>query len=515
MPRRKLIRDSFGFAVAQYLVRATLMLRGLIAARLLGPQAFGAWNALQIMLDYGSFATAGTQQGLDQMVPARIVSGDTEGSLRLKRAALANILTLTLLFATACLFWVTSGSSRVLDAWGVTGVALGLVCVLSVNVAYYLLSILRSHDRMHSVSQWFMVQSLVGALLGLGSIPWLGMWGLLAGWLTGCVVSLAHVMREARGLAPFRPRFAAESLQLVAVGFPMFVHAASSLAMRSLDRIIILRYLGTESLGHYSLSVMALTLLLYLPDSIAYVLYPRLLHRFSQEGGDPAAIGDRVRRVLQVMAVLVPLLSGIAFLWARELVTLVLPRFLPGVSAMRILCFGAGALAITNLSSLVLMTVGKRMWLVPAAVCSVALGAALELYAAQAGHGMAGVAMATFVTFMASATLLLALALRGVGTPWPAAAGAIVRMLMPIPLAIVLAWSCDQFLPGAGDPRLGIKLLRLVTGSLVFAGVYLVLASPLARGVGLQGLIAEMDPPVIGPLLRRLGWIGPSAGEPR
>ncbi len=508
MPRRQLIKDSFAFAVAQYFVRAALMMRGLIAARLLGPQAFGAWNALQIMLDYGSFASAGTQQGLDQMVPARLVAQDDEGARRLKRAAIANILTLTLLFAAACLFWVTTGSSRVLDAWGVVGVALALVCVLCVNIAYYLLSILRSHDRMNSVSQWFMIQSLIGALLGLGLIPWVGMWGLLIGWLLGCIVSLVHVIRESRSIAPLSPRFARESVQIVIVGFPMFVHAASSLVMRSLDRIIILRYLGTESLGHYSLSVMALTLLLYLPDSIAYVIYPRLLQRFSQEGGDPAAIGDRVRRVLQVMAVLVPLLSGIAYLWGRELVALALPRFLPGVSAMRILCFGASALAIANLSSIVLMTVGKRLWLVPAAIFSVVMGVGLELYAIQAGFGMDGVAMATFTAFVMSGSLLLILALRAVGGAWAQVVSTSLLILLPIPLAIALAWGCDRLMPFAGSAQLELRLLRVVLGSLAFAGSYLVLASPLARGVGLQGLIAEMDPPIIGPLLRRLGWVG-------
>lgn len=508
MPRRKLIKDSFGFALAQYLVRAALMLRGLIAARLLGPQAFGAWNALQIMLDYGSFASAGTQQGLDQMVPARLVARDEAATRRLKQAALANILVLTLLFAAACLVWATAGSSRVLDAWGVWGVALGLACVLCVNLAYYMLSILRSHDRMSSVSQWFMVQSLIGALLGLGLIPWIGMWGLLIGWFTGCVVSLVQVIRESRGVAPLVPRFAAESLQLILIGFPMFVQAGSMLVMRSLDRIIILRYLGTEGLGHYSLSVMVLTFLLYLPDSIAYVVYPRLLHRFSQEGGRPEAIGDRVRRVMQVMAVFVPLLSGLAFLWARDGVAFALPRFLPGVSAMRILCFGAGALAIANLSSLVLMTVGRRMWLVPAALFSVALGAALELGAAQAGYGMEGVALATFATFVISGTLLLVLALASVGMRSRAIAGLALRILMPIPIAVGLAWVCDHGMPFAGDARPAFRLGRMAAGSLVFAGLYLVAASPFARGAGLQGLIAELDPPVIGPLLRRLGWLG-------
>ena len=73
-PKHKFTRDSLGLAFTQYLVRAMSMGRGFVAAKLLDPMAFGAWNALQLMMDYGALAPLGTQQGLDQMVPARLVS---------------------------------------------------------------------------------------------------------------------------------------------------------------------------------------------------------------------------------------------------------------------------------------------------------------------------------------------------------------------------------------------------------------------------------------------------------
>ena len=89
MPPRQpqFTRDSLGLAFTQYLVRAMSMARGFVAAKLLDPMAFGAWNALQLMMDYGALAPLGTQQGLDQMVPARLVEGDPRRVKRLKQAA--------------------------------------------------------------------------------------------------------------------------------------------------------------------------------------------------------------------------------------------------------------------------------------------------------------------------------------------------------------------------------------------------------------------------------------------
>jgi len=112
-PRRhQFTRDSLGLAFTQYLVRAMSMARGFVAAKLLDPMAFGAWNALQLMMDYGALAPLGTQQGLDQMVPARLVEGDARRVARLKRAALFNVVALTLVFAALGLTWASVGSSR-------------------------------------------------------------------------------------------------------------------------------------------------------------------------------------------------------------------------------------------------------------------------------------------------------------------------------------------------------------------------------------------------------------------
>ena len=88
MHPRKFIRDSVGFATSQYLVRFLNLVRGLVAARLLGPGPYGAWSAIQLLFDYGGCAPIGTYQGLDRVIPARIVDGDAHRLDRAKRRAL-------------------------------------------------------------------------------------------------------------------------------------------------------------------------------------------------------------------------------------------------------------------------------------------------------------------------------------------------------------------------------------------------------------------------------------------
>src|SRR5260221_7185502 len=92
MHPRKIIRDFAGYAGSQYVVRVLLVMRGVVAARLLGPAAWGAWNGLSLFLEYGLQSQLGTLQGLDQAVPPRIVAGDAAALVRVKRAGVFNVL---------------------------------------------------------------------------------------------------------------------------------------------------------------------------------------------------------------------------------------------------------------------------------------------------------------------------------------------------------------------------------------------------------------------------------------
>src|ERR1051325_5903655 len=480
-------RDSLGLAFTQYLVRAMSMARGFVAAKMLDPLAFGAWNALQLMMDYGGLAPLGTQQGLDQLVPARLVEGDPRRVSRLKQAALFNVVALTLTFAALGLVWASVGTSRMRAAWHLSGIGIALLCVMFVNVANVGTSILRSHGDIGGLTRWFVLQGLIGSGLGLTLMVWMGRWGLLWGWFAGCLVALLFVVRRGRRVFPLLPapalesldllqvgiplyvfsassivmrnldrivvlRFlgrralpllaapALESLDLLQVGIPLYVFSASSIVMRNLDRIVVLRFLGTQALGYYGLSVNVLTLLMAIPDSLTYVSYPQLVKRYSEAGRGPRAIQERVDRLVRGVAVGLPLVAGLCALWAPELVHVLLPKYDPCVDALRVLAFGATGIALSSFASIVLMTVGRRIILVPAAVFLTALSGGLQMLSLRWNGGLTGVAAASASAYLVSGAVLLALAAAGLGRPFGHILALIARCLLPTALGTLLVW---------------------------------------------------------------------------
>ena len=502
--RRKLTRDSLGLALTQYLVRAVSMARSFVAAKVLDPGAFGAWNALQLMMDYGSLAPLGTQQGLDQLVPARIVEGDAERTRRLKRAALFNVVALTLLFATLALAWSAVGSSRMRANWHLYGLALAFACVMFVNLSNLGTSILRSYGDIGGMSRWFVLQGLIGSGLGLGLMVWFGRWGLLWGWIAGCLVAFVFVMIRGRKVIPLTPSPATESLDLLQVGIPLYVFSASALVMRNLDRIVVLRFLGTQALGYYGLSVNVLTLLMAVPDSLAYVSYPQLVKRFTEAAEDPAAIRGRVERLVRGVAVGVPLAAALCAIWARDLVHAVLPRYDACVSPLRVLAFGATGLALSSFASIVLMTVGRRVILVPAAVFLSALSGGLQLLSLRWNGGLTGIAAAATTAYLLSGSVLLSLAAAGVGYAFADGLALIARCLAPTGIAVLLTWGLGRWVLHEAAPLTLERFALLLGASLAMVAGYLLLVWPFARGIGFRGLVTESGLPILSPLLKAI-----------
>ena len=496
MQLRRFLRDAAGFTGTQYVVRLLLMVRGVLAARWLGPGAYGAWSAIQLVIDYGIQTSLGTLQGLDQTVPGAIVDGDRRRQDRIARAALFNLTAFGLLFGLIVVAYFARGEGQIRSAWGIGGVAVAAACALLTNVGSWNTSLLRSHGNIGAVSGWFVIQGVVGSVVGVALIPLSGAWGLLWGWLLGTAMALFYVRRQARGLPAPLPAPSAESLRLLSIGFPMFVSAAITFVMRTLDRVIILRFLGNEALGYYSLAVVALGFLLYLPDSIAYVLYPNLLRRFREAGEDPAALRGPVERSMRVLALTMPALCGIAYLAADDAVLWLLPRFREGVPPLRILCFGAAALGLASVGSILLMTLRRQVVLVPVAVAAAVLGAGSMIGVIHAGYGIRGVAWASLATYAFHSGALLAAAYATLTGSVAQGLLRVARELLPVAVAIPIAWACNTLLPGAHATGL-LAVARLAAGVVLFVVAYAIAMLPLARGIGLRQVAREAPLPFL------------------
>jgi O-antigen/teichoic acid export membrane protein len=479
---RKFVRDSLSVALSQYLARAVILARGLVAARALGPRGFGGWNALSLIFDYGSYASFGALQGLDLRLPAPAAEGDAARARRLMAAAWSVVLAGGALFGAGLALYLATGG-KAFSALPGAGLPLLMLAAALLQLAFqYVTSSLRAHGFFHAVSAGYAVQAVLGGGLGLALVWPYGAWGLLAGWIAGTLTALAWMWRA--GVAvPLVPAHLREGLSLAGAGVPIFGYFAATLVMRSVDRLALVRYAGAEPLGLYSLGLMAAGLLLHLPEAAAYVLFPRIAAAFHGAGDRERARTDALK-THRSLAVIIPLLAGLGVVWAGPIVTLLLPAYRGGLAALRILSLGAIMLSAATMPGYYLLAAGRQRLLMAVGALAALVNATLVFSVAARDPRPEAVAAAASTGYFLFAVAAMVLAARA----WFESAGA--RVWLVAATVIPAVWG-----GGAAFVLCALGFGDSWAGALWRTAVLLIAYTPvlawLGRGAGLATLARE------------------------
>jgi O-antigen/teichoic acid export membrane protein len=478
---RGFVRDSLGLALSQYLSRALLLARGVASAAALGPTGFGGWNALNLILDYGAYASLGAIQGLDLRLPAAASRGDVQRARRVQQGAWLATLIGGALFAVAVSLQLASGTWLESSGWGWGAPLLMLAATfLQLGILYHAAS-LRAFGDFGAVSSGLALQALVGGGIGIATVWTAGVWGLLWGWLAGGLLAIVW-MRRSPQRPPLAPRGAGEGVSLAVAGLPMFAFFALTMVLRSLDRIALVRFGGNDSLGLYSLGLIASGLVLYLPEAAAAVLFPRVA---AAVGGarDPEETRRQVLRAQRSMSVLLPLVVGPGVLWAPVIVTRLLPSFTDGLASLRVLSVAALVMSMATLPSYYLLALGRGRSLVVAALGAVVVAAVAIFVVTASDPRPVVVAWAATAGYAAFSIVMLAMAWRRLASPGRERAGLVAGTLLPTLGAALLL----LFLSRIPDPT----VIGAAWRSVAFLGAYAPVAVAFGRRLGIGGALKE------------------------
>jgi O-antigen/teichoic acid export membrane protein len=473
------IRDSTAVASSQYLARAVLLVRGIVTAAALGPFGYGGWNALNLIFDYGSYASAGAIQGLDLTLPAAVERGERERARRLMAGAWSVAIAGGCAFAVGLAVYLGAGG-RAFAAVPGADLPFLMLGVASFQLAYqYGGSSLRAHGRIQSASLANAVQAVVGGGLGIALVWAYGIRGVLWGWIAGSALGWFMLRRGGREI-PWRPGSPPAGLELMRTGLPMFAFFLATLLLRSVDRLALLHYASPEALGLYSLGLMAASMITYLPEAAAYVLLPRLASA-ALGARDPARTREEAVRVQRALTLFLPPLVGIGVVLAEPVVTRLLPAYRAGLPALTFLAIGALMLSAGTIPAYALLAAGGRGRLLAIGFGGAVFNAVLtfgvasraprpEAVALAAGAGFTLVSLAmvlaasrqwcesvaargrllagSFIPAVWGALLTLAVCRFGEGTAWAVALGRAAVLLVGYAPAL-LAFGHGL---GGGDP---------------------------------------------------------------
>ena len=177
---------------------------------------------------------------------------------------------------------------------------------------------------------------------------WLaGLWGLLGA--IGLMSAFNVVYLHARD--PLRLGWAWDGAivrRLLRVGLPILANSAALAALMSLDRVLILAIDpdGAEAAGFYAIALMGTGWTLDLAGRIASVMYPYFQTTLGRTR-DPFAVARQAARAVEAMAVPLAAGSAVAYVVGPTFLGLLVPRYAPGLEALRPLLPGTLLLGLT------------------------------------------------------------------------------------------------------------------------------------------------------------------------
>ncbi len=392
------------FAFSTVLLQISRFGVNLVAARWLGPAAYGLWNSFTLALTYAPVLTLGTINAMNREVPLLMGKGDQVTAQRAIQVTFAVSLATSLLTGLAA---IILGLSQRDSPMGRAVILLGLL-LMAQQVYLYLQLWLKCNIRFSAMSNQQIIYAVVYPLVVL---PTTALWGL-NGFVVGQAIVVMGVSTWIIVLlkAPVSVGFDWQIfLNLVKIGLPIMAAGTLYGLLTTIDRWVTLTYLGLESLGHYSLAIMASSMLGVLPMAISQQMYPRMARRFGETGNARALQSMVVRQSLFGSGVTI-LVMGVVYSGLPWVVNLFLQDYTAGVEPARILLIGLACVPLAGGVANFLNTAGKQNYYLVVQGIGTLLNLVLEVIFVKAGMGLSGVALGASL-----ALVLYTLMLLGVG----------------------------------------------------------------------------------------------------
>ena len=390
------VRDSLIVTIGGQLERAIGTLTALALKWGLDPASHGVYSGLRLLLDHANRASLGIGRGAVQEIPVLRAEGREDEARRVADVAFAACSAAAILYAAGLLAfawwrWPRGPSAGPMDrVWSLGLIAVALL-VLVKRYQDFLIALHRAHRRFALTTELAILDAIVFAGMVVVGLWLAGLWGLLAaiGLMALFNVAYLHARHPMRlGWAWDGPIAA----RLLRVGLPILANSAALAALMSLDRVLILAIdpNGAEAAGYYAVALMGTGWTLDLAGRIASVMYPYFQTTLGRTR-DPVAVARQAARAVEAMAV--PLAAGtaVAYVVGPTFLGLLIPRYAPGLEALRPLLPGTLLLGLTLPCREAMIAVDRPYRLALATMPGVALAAVAGAIGASRA-GIVGVA---------------------------------------------------------------------------------------------------------------------------
>lgn len=407
--RSTTIRYGVGYTV----FTACRLLRDMMFAYLLGPEALGVWAALSIYRQYAAYSDVGLTNGLRRVLPKLLENHHDADARSTAGLAWTGAMVTTTLFAAVILAIAVLRSDATRPAFW-SGI-IALITMMYLDKHYmYLCVLFQSTRRVAESGIWMGALGATELVIGAVLTYQFGIYGLYASLCVSAIVVCGGMMwqRPFPSTLRFQPRLLSSLgvASLTLMGFGLV-----NVSAHNIDRVAILFKLGEGAeLSHYHMAALIGIMVSQAPSVLLAVWVPEIF-RFGCE--------DllNLRRFFLLPSALIATLGACAgaLLWLCSpwVFHTFLPAYWPATAVLSWLVLGEVFFATTTVAQNLEIAMDRGYQSLIVRVISIVGGLTGALWALSSGFGLAGVAASICVAHIASWLVVSAIASRRLGVP--------------------------------------------------------------------------------------------------
>jgi O-antigen/teichoic acid export membrane protein len=475
------LRGLLTLTLSRYFVRGLSLVKGLVVARVLGPNLYGVMGLLAVFLGYSAYADLGIFGGLTKEVPVHLARKEESKAREAEGAGFTAVTAFTLVFALVVLvaLWGrTPDMTRALPA---------LAFAMAAQQGFkYCTVLLRSRSLFSETALAWSVLQILDMGLELALVFPLHLTGVFLGQGLAFLIASIFVVTRYHLIPRIHVNIRLSG-SLVAAGIPLVVSTLTFLLLQTVDRFLIAGYLDTTALGHYMIGVFCANLIYFIPQSLGYVLFPNFRERLATLADGERPPVRYIELPTRMLSYVLPPFTAAVFL-GIPVIGLLLPAYVPGLGSARILVMGTFFLSLVTSITSFLIAADRHRQLMLVQAGAVILDLVLNILALKTGRGIEGVAMATAVSYLFYGSASLWLAYRYLRFPNFRVPPRLSRLYVPFLYVLVAALLVATWSPlGKGSVLLTVILREALFLVALLPGIWF-----LQRTTGAVGEVAEM-----------------------
>ncbi len=397
------LTNSLVFSSSRYFLVGLSAIRNIVVARYLGPEEYGLWIIVLLVLSYGDQIHLGLRHAGDREIPFFRGQGKTAEGQRVIETLYSAILILSIASVIILLtYTLVAGTMNPLLR---TGIQIASIIVVSDQINKFYLMVIRARKEFILSSKVETIFELVRTVLVCILVIRIGYYGIIFAFVFASIMNVFYfIFRYDRTIVP---KFDYALLRReLSIGIPLFFSGLLYLLTISLDRVIGASILSKEDLGIYGFAALTALLPVTSSQAIGLVFYPEMSEKIG-ETSETSSIFPYFAKVTLSVAYVAPLLVASIVGISELLIITILPAFGESVRLIYLLANGIFFLTIAPIPLLVLMASGRPKYFLRAQMLSILLTGCIYISVVFIFPGTGYLAMAAALSYSSYTFILI------------------------------------------------------------------------------------------------------------